>query len=301
MKNVMLASKVKPESVKFPVLASPKLDGVRCHIEKVGDSLVALSRSNKPIPNNEVQRLFQLPCYEGFDGELIYGEPTAPDVFRQTESAVMRQDDPRGKDVKLYVFDHMLYPDKSYALRKELLAELDRLAKGRLAHVVFVEQRIVTSLAELNAYEETLVNAGYEGVILRDPHAPYKFGRSTVKEGYLLKIKRFFDDEAVITGWEEKLINENEQKRDERGYAKRSTAKAGMVPAGTLGALNVEWRGHKFSIGSGFDDAIRDELWGKRDELPGMLVKFKYFPVGMKDGVPRFPVFLGLRAKEDVS
>ena len=76
----MLACDCVPvEELVFPLIASPKLDGVRCIITAEG----ALSRTLKPIPNVNVQQLLEgLPI--GLDGELMVGEPTAPDVYRKT-------------------------------------------------------------------------------------------------------------------------------------------------------------------------------------------------------------------------
>src|SRR3954463_13358332 len=81
----MLAGKVDLKKLRFPVLTSPKLDGVRCIIQ----GGVALARSLKPIPNVNVQKALKgLP--DGIDGELIMGEPTARDAegrsiaFRRT-------------------------------------------------------------------------------------------------------------------------------------------------------------------------------------------------------------------------
>ena len=62
--RVMLATDYDPEKLRFPVLASPKLDGIRAYVK---DGVV-LSRQNKPIPNDHVQSLFSK--YEHFDGEL---------------------------------------------------------------------------------------------------------------------------------------------------------------------------------------------------------------------------------------
>ena len=42
------------------------------------------------------------------------------------------------------------------------------------------------------------------------PNAPYKQGRSTVREGYLLKVKTFLDDEATVVRFEERMHNGNE-------------------------------------------------------------------------------------------
>ena len=41
--------------------------------------------------------------------------------------------------------------------------------------------------AELEAFEAATVALGHEGVILRDPNGPYKFGRSYPTDGKLLK------------------------------------------------------------------------------------------------------------------
>jgi DNA ligase-1 len=126
--------------------------------------------------------------------------------------------------------------------------------------------------------------------MLRDPNSLYKQGRHTLKSQALMKLKKFFDDEAVIIGFEEKMHNENEKTTDERGYSKRSHKQEGMVPAGTLGALVVKWKDVEFKIGSGYNDQQRQELWDNRDNLIGKLVTFKYQSTSSY-GVPRFPIF----------
>jgi DNA ligase-1 len=73
-------------ALRFPLLASPKLDGVRA----IGDRWVTKSRSLKPIPNVNVQAQFAgLP--EGLDGELIVGNDPQPQTrcYRRTVSVVM--------------------------------------------------------------------------------------------------------------------------------------------------------------------------------------------------------------------
>ena len=81
----MLASKCTDVTkLKFPVLASLKLDGVRCLV--IGGRL--MSRTLKEIPNHFVQDMFA-GMRNGCDGELILGDPTAPDAYRKTVSAVM--------------------------------------------------------------------------------------------------------------------------------------------------------------------------------------------------------------------
>lgn len=68
----------------------------------------------------------------------------------------------------------------------------------------------IGSAAELAAYKEKCLSEGYEGVMVRDPAGPYKCGRSTVREGWLLKIKRFEDGEAEVLETYEGMSNYNE-------------------------------------------------------------------------------------------
>lgn len=94
----MLGINADLDKIKFPVYASPKLDGVRAIITEEG----VMSRSGKRIPNKHVQELFK--HLVGFDGELIVGDPTASNVFNTTTSSVTRiEGTPK---VTLYVFDY---------------------------------------------------------------------------------------------------------------------------------------------------------------------------------------------------
>src|SRR5690606_13727087 len=113
------------------------------------------------------------------------------------------------------------------------------------------------------------------------------------------KVKRFLDDEARVIGFKELLSNQNEAVVNELGLLERSTHKEGKVPMGVLGALEVEWNGVTFELGSGFKAHERQLLWEQREALVGRLVKFKYFPVGIKEA-PRFPTFLGFRSDLDL-
>lgn len=148
--------------------------------------------------------------------------------------------------------------------------------------------------------EEHYLGLGYEGVMLRNPQSLYKHGRATEKSQDLLKVKRFVDAEAEIIGYEELLHNNNEPTTNELGYTERSSNKENLVGANTLGALICKTtEGIVFKIGTGYDAALRQKLWNERESLIGKLVKYKYFAVGVKEA-PRFPVFIGIRYKEDM-
>ena len=280
-------------SLKYPVAVTPKLDGIRA---VVVDG-VCYSRSMKPIRSKAVQELFGKPEYNGYDGELLYGIPTAEDCFNKSTSFVMSENIPEGMDKKniiFYVFDKF-DADGGYRER------IESVQKQYGCQVKILRPDLIFSNEELNEYEQRCLNVGYEGVMVRDPNGRYKQGRSTLKEGIIGKLKRFSDSEAVVIGFEEKMHNQNEAKVNELGYTERSSAKDGLVGAGTLGSLIVHdiKSGVEFSIGSGFNDEQRQHIWDNRDRFLGELVKYKHFAVGAIDK-PRFPIFQGIRHKEDM-
>jgi DNA ligase-1 len=283
----MLASPVELSKLKYPVLASPKLDGVRA-IVKDG---VVLSRSLKMIPNEHVQTLFS--GYEHFDGELIVGEPTSKTCYTDTVSGVMRV---TGKpDVRFFVFDHVEVPHNRYSARRPQKAR-----RNFQAGVVELEQHVIHDEAQLLALESKYLELGYEGLILRDPDAPYKFGRSTAKEGYLLKLKRMETNEAEVIGVVEEMHNANEATISELGRTKRSSHKENKSGKGTMGALHVRdiKSGVEFHIGTGFTAEDRVAMW--MAPPIGKIVSYNHFPIGVVDK-PRHPSFKGFRDARDMS
>ena len=283
--RVMLATDYDPEKLQFPVLASPKLDGIRAYVRNG----VVLSRQNKPIPNKYVQSLFSK--YEHYDGELIVGSPTDPMCYRNTMSGVMSE---HGcPDVTFYVFDYLSDIFEPYYLRNPSV----RNVRGE--RMLPLSQATIETHAALKQYEALCLEQGYEGVILRKHDAPYKQGRSTVREGYLLKVKTFLDDEGTVVAFEERMHNANEATVSETGHTKRSSRQANKVGRGDLGALVVEWGPYVFNIGTGFTDAERQHIWDNQERYLGQLVKFKYFPVGGYEA-PRHPVFAGFRDRRDL-
>lgn len=284
----MLASQVDDlNQITYPVYASPKYDGIRCLIING----VALSRSLKPIPNLYIQKWVKDNAkeLEGLDGEFIVGEPTAEDVFRKTTSFVMSID--KQGEFSFYAFDCL-----SNETAFERMNKLQYRYGDLPSNVYIVPQTLIATAEELDKFRNKLVGDGYEGAMVKKPNGLYKYGRSSVKEGLLLKLKLFSDSEYKIVGFEPKYHNTNEATTNELGRTARSTAKDGMVALDTLGSLILEApSGSTFGCGTGFDDRLRKELWEQRDILIGKLAKVKYFSVGMQGDIPRFPVYLGMR------
>lgn len=276
--------------LSYPLLASPKLDGIRAVV--LDGQLV--SRKLKPIPNDFIRNALSRPCLDGLDGELIVGSPTDPGIYLKTNSAVMsKSGDPA---FTYYVFDIHSMPAKF----SDRLAELSEQV-GVDPRIVILEHKTINNEAELIAYQEWCLEQGYEGVMLRRPSASYKYGRSTLKEQTLVKLKVFEDGEATVLGMTEEMHNANEATTNALGHTERSSHKANKVGKGRMGTLvvrdldtNVE-----FEIGGGFTAAHRQEFWDQAGSVVGRIVKYKHFPHGAKDK-PRHPVFLGFRDPIDM-
>ena len=271
---------------------SEKLDGIRCIV--FGG--VAYSRSLKRIPNLSIQSYASKYAMEleGMDGELIVGDKNAPDVFNRSTSGVMRiEGEP---DFTFWVFD-CWHPTANWLLRYSALETQTQLP----SRVVVLKHYLVLNDSDIDLFEVAMLGQGAEGVMLRDADAKYKCGRSGTKNPELQKIKRFVDSEFQIIDWEPKYTNTNTAKTNELGRTARSTAKEGMVALETMGALILRTsEGNVFSCGSGMTDAIRVDLWERRDTLLNQLAKVKYFDVGTGYLLPRFPVLVGIRHKDDL-
>lgn len=282
----MLAHTIEDTSkIRYPVFVSVKIDGIRCLI-KDG---VALSRSLKPIRNEYVQSILGKPEYNGLDGELVVGDIFAKDCYRVTNSGVMSKDGE--PDFNYYLFDRWDCPTLPFSTRRDTLRTLNRMP--------VLQQVRASDEQKLLLLEQILLNDGAEGVVVRSPDGPYKYGRSTVKEGTLGKLKRFVDSEFEVVGFEERMHNGNEATVNALGHTERSSHKENKVGRGDLGALVCQTaEGLVFNVGTGFDDNLRREIWNNRAQYLGRLAKVKHFQVGVKDS-PRFPVFQGFRDPSD--
>lgn len=287
MKGALLEAGVR---LSFPKLASFKVNGIRA----VWFGKEFLSSKLLTLPNRALQKLGEQHLGEsgsGFDGEICWGEPNAEDVYEKTQRSVMTRLG-AADSLRLFAFDHA-ESQGGYADRIARLADV-------YPFVVRLDQRIISSVDELQEWYQHALNLGYEGLVLRDPLGPYKHGRGTLREQYFLKMKPNEDDEAPVIGFEELEHNTNEATINELGLTKRSSHKDGKVPMNTLGALIVDWKGTPLRIGTfkGFTKPALKQIWNTRESYLGKLAKFKYFMIGSQ-GLPLHPRLIGWRSKLD--
>lgn len=272
---------------------SDKLDGLRCRLhlnpnpEDTDRSIIAYSRSNTALPNMHIQSaLGKSAC--GFDGEIVIPGLS----FHEIQSKVM-------KEVTLpFGFRYMCFdwiePGKPFLQRyNHMRAKYNRYA---------VDEMLVLPIRQVKTYTQLMdqfaeaVDRGNEGLIIRSGSGPYKLGRSTYREGYMLKMKQMEDAEAVIIGFKEAMANDNEAILDVLGKSKRSSHQANMRGKNVLGAFICIHpdTGLEFSVGGGMTDAQRKEFWKNQRALRGKTLCYQFHAHGVKDR-PRQPVFKGIR------
>ena len=288
MKPMLAYSIEDTAKIKFPVLVSQKLDGIRCLIVDG----VAVSRSLKPIRNEYVQSIVGKPELNGLDGELIVGSCFAEDCYLATNSGIMSKDGT--PDFTYHIFDKW-DDERGFADRYASLS-----AYKDQPRVKIVPHRWAYAEDGLLDVETSFLEMGAEGVMVRSLQGIYKHGRSTEKEGILGKLKRFCEEEYEVIGFEERMHNGNEATVNALGHTERSSHKENKTGRGDLGALVLQTKeGLVFKCGTGFDDAMRYHIWFNRQNYLRNFAKVKSFKIGVKDA-PRFPVFVGFRDVDDV-
>jgi DNA ligase 1 len=290
----LLAATWKNEPLKFPLYATPKIDGIRI-LKQNG---ILISRSFKQIKNLEIINKLTPLIPEGSDGEVFIRGKTISDV----SSLVNSKNKQIGNEhLQYFIFD--MVTDNATQGYLERIKALPKTQTTDNVSVISLIPIKLNSLDDLLEYEKKSLSEGYEGIMLRKGEGIYKCGRSTLKECILVKVKRFLDSEAKIVGFQPLFHNENEVQLNELNENFRSSKLDGKIESDTLGAFLVEseFNGEivQFKIGTGFTQEQRKDFWDNRDSLLNTLVTFKYFEMGSKN-VPRHPVFLYLRNLSDL-
>lgn len=311
--NPLLAVDVVESKLRFPLIAQPKIDGVRA----VNFDCTLTGRSLKPFGNRYVSNLFSREELIGLDGEMAAEADTHPDLCRITSSALSTH---TGEPYTVWwLFDYVFgdlylapYAERYQALFHRV-AELKALNEEPFPRLRIVPSVTCETLEQLNAADEAYLDAGYEGTIVRDPTSLFKSGRSTLRGMELLRIKRFLDGEFVITELIEGESNLNPAQINELGLQYRSTHKENKVPNGMLGTFvgtvladitcngdTLFKEGEQIVVSAGkmgHDD--RKKAIADPASYLGQIGKFKFFPKGIKDK-PRFPTFQSLREPFDL-
>jgi ATP-dependent DNA ligase len=276
--KVTLAHQYDKQGHKLPdvVALSPKLDGIRCYITKDG----AFSRNGKRFVSTkfiekDIAWFFQANPDAVLDGELYNHDyrddfPNLVRLIKREKNFTQEQWDTIEKDLQYHIFDcyfpdypEMAFQDRMVYMRGELLPYSDRIKE--------VEQRYTLKKDFMDAYGE-FMQYGYEGIMLRDPHATYEMKRSYK----LQKYKQFDDGEFEIVDVLEGLGN--------RG--------------GMAGKIVVRLpNGNTCEAGLRGNQEFYTRLLNEKDTVIGKEASIRY-QGETPDGSLRFPVMIGVRDYE---
>jgi len=290
----------------FPKVASPKLDGFRQYNLHGRPT----TRSGKQLANLSTRKILTRSEFDGLDGELITGSPTAPDALHKAQSAFGTiAGEP---EFTWHIFDDMARGKVGYwnHWAHSVVPRILTLPEWCIA----VPQQLVATPAELLAFHKHIVSLGYEGTVIRDPRSPYKHNRSTRKQEWMLKVKDVTYEEVMVISFNEKMINANEAMTDDLGFTRRSSHKAGKIPAGTCGSFTVRSINssfdaeqgkisfEEFSVGTGplVAHELKD-IWENRMSYSLRPMTVKYYSQAASRMKPRSGQFVAWRVMEDMS
>jgi len=237
-------------------IASEKLDGIRAYWD---GKLNLWSRQKKVIHAPE-WFLHALPEGIPLDGELFGGRGN----FQHLVSVVRKLQpiDDEWKTVWFSVFDAPMV-NEPYEKRVEFVNELvSDIIKPCPTWIINSNEELLEQLEEFS-------EKGAEGLMVRKPGSLYEWKRSK----NLIKVKRRFDSEAIVTGYTE-------------GTGKYKCKLGALIVESVENKpLGIE-AGIEFKVGSGFCDIQRN-----KELYPiGTVITFKYSEM-TKTGKPRFPIF----------
>jgi ATP-dependent DNA ligase len=253
-------------------VAEPKYDGIRCVAihDCINRTTRLLTRSGNIIYScahieAAINNSTGLPNHGiiVLDGELW--TPTLSfDEINGAVRAIMHS--PYSAEIGLRVFDmvHWIngaWNNKDTYIRRKYLLSKSIVDTSTLS--------VVGSEPADGAYERAVAN-GYEGVIYKRANSKYKFGRTID----WMKRKPVMTDTFVV-----EFFTEGD------GKFKDSL---GTINCSHCGSLNINKGIHL--VGTGFDDATRQELWNNRNNLIGQKIEVAFQSI-TEDGRLRFPSF----------
>ena len=274
-------------------LIEVKLDGVRVITIVRSDGRVDMfSRNGKELANfpHIAEQISSVIKQKGssksmdvvLDGEIMSSS------FQDLMKQVHRKDNVEAGDAVLHLFDVLTLADfeagvynKDQTTRSSMVKFWVETNQELLPSVTYVANELVDLDTELGQVRYKEINAkaiagGYEGIMLKDPLAPYECKRSVA----WLKLKPFIEVSLEIKDVEE-------------GTGRNVGRLGALVCSGTDDGKEIY-----VNVGSGFSDSDRDSFWSSRDTLLEQIVEVRADAVTQnQDGTYslRFPRFKGFR------
>jgi DNA ligase-1 len=201
---------------------------------------------------------------------------------------VHRKDNVKAGDAVLHLFDVLPLEDfekgiynKDQTTRSSMVKFWVEQNQDLLPNVTYVANELVDldtikGQARFKMINTQAVAGGYEGIMIKDPVAPYECKRSSA----WLKLKPFIEVSLEVKDVEE-------------GTGRNIGKLGALVCSGTDDGKEIS-----VNVGSGFSDSDRDSFWSSRDTLLEQVVEVRADAITQnQDGTYslRFPRFLRFR------
>lgn len=272
--DVMLASPFDEHKLEYPVYAEPKLDGVRC-LCAVDNTVTLLTRnghglSNFPVIATAISDLFP-------SGTVVDGELVSPQGFQSTMKQVFRKDKVISEGFEYHIFDTLLVTEFEGKTQTPYVSRLQRrqgYKKKNTSPVLhFVPTKFCENFSEVKEVYDFAIGQGYEGLVLKNPEAPYVQKRSVA----WMKVKS--DSFGGCVDVDLRVI----------GYEGGEGALKGK-----LGALVCVYKGKEVKVGTGLTLKDRTSLQGKLDAKEAVIIRV-IAQEETEAGSLRFPRYAGER------
>ena len=280
-------------------LLEVKLDGVRVLTIVYPDGRVdQFSRNGKELVNFEhIKQQFSVVA-KHFDRPYVFDGEVMSSSFQDLMKQVHRKSNVEANDAVLYLFDMIPLENfqegvwkTSQQTRSNML--YDWYQKNEVFLTLVNVQLLDQELVDLNTPEgkktfreinQKAIDGGYEGIMIKDPAAPYECKRSHA----WLKMKPFIEVTLEITAVEE-------------GTGRNQGRLGAIVCQGVDDGKTIN-----VNVGSGFSDADRINFWISRSSLIGQMVEVRADAITQnQDGsyslrFPRFLTFRGFAPGEKI-
>ena len=279
-------------------LIEVKLDGVRVITIVWPDGRVLqFSRNGKELVNFEHVKEQLAAVAHGFNEPVVLDGEIMSSSFQDLMKQVHRKDNVAAGDAVLNLFDYLTLEEfqagGTGSARQEhrsvMLSEWYATVRDALPNVAVLSYEAIDldtdeGQDQFRDINQRAIAGGYEGIMIKDPAAPYECKRTTA----WLKLKPFIEVSLSVVDFEQ-------------GTGRN---------AGRLGAIICEGeddgRRIRVNVGSGFSDSDRDSFWAESDQLYGQVVEVRADAVTQnQDGTyslrfPRFLRFRGFTAGEKI-
>jgi DNA ligase-1 len=266
-----------------------KLDGVRViTIVHPNGQVDQFSRNGKELVNFETIKQQFVDIAEGLEYAYVFDGEVMSSSFQDLMKQVHRKSDVRADDAVLHLFDIIPLSDfkkgfsnLSQSERSSMLTNWFEGVKEKMPNVEILDHELVdlgtdSGKAQFKEINQRAIQGGYEGIMIKEPAAPYECKRTV----NWLKLKPFIEVSLTVTAVEE-------------GTGRN---------VGKLGALVCEGVDDgkliRTNVGSGLTDNDRVTYWDNADSIIGDIVEVRADAITQnQDGSYslRFPRFLHFR------